>query len=717
MTAISLSLARPRTQRSERIRRRLGWWLQPHVSSGARDRRDVAILLVAVLIAVAPHSGHLPWWSTAFICLLWFWRAWLTITRQPPLGKIAMVPLLITATALVWLQHGSIVGHDAGVNLLVLLIALKLLELRTRRDLNLVVFLTFFVQVTVFLYTQDLLLALLTMCTTLLLFFVLLSINLAETDLTAGRKARLVLKVFAKSTPLILALFLLFPRLSSPLFAFAGYDSASSTGLSDSMSVGSINKLIQSEDIVLNASFDDPDKSPAHNAMYWRGPVLAYFDGRTWTGERRRAPNNIDPTLVEPDLSSAVDYTVILEAGQRNWVMALEVPQIVKNADFQFVLADDLQPLAASHLRKLERYHVHGYMKVRVGPFDQLDDRKRWLQLPPDFNPRTHEFAAELRKEIVDPSDPNPHSRDRELIKAVLNHFHRDGYQYTLSPPTLGHDSIDEFLFQTRLGFCEHYASAFVVLMRELGIPARVVTGYQGGELNEAGHYLTVRQLDAHAWAEVWLAGRGWVREDPTAAVSQVRIEHGETELANQLGLSRFGRPGTFLGWIGTWRMNWEALENLWNQAVLNFTADRQRSLISRMGVAPSWRNLAIVFAVTVTGLLVILAALSLHNREARDPLSQLVAQLRTRLAVAGLNMRASEGLSDLRRRVEPRLRPAHAEEASALLRALEDARYGRPAHELGSAELRRLRSRIRRFRPQLNPHPLPAAATQDGGD
>jgi protein-glutamine gamma-glutamyltransferase len=701
MTAIASSLARPHAPWSERIKRRLGWWLQPHVSSGARDRRDVGILLLAVLIAVAPHFWHLPWWSTAFICLLWFWRAWRTITRQPPLGRIAMVPLLATATALVWLQHGSILGHDAGVNLLVLLIALKLLELRTRRDLHLVVFLTFFVQITLFLYTQDVLLALLSMCTTLLLFFVLLSINLAEADFTAGRKARLVLKTFAKSAPLILALFLFFPRLTTPLFAFASYESTSSTGLSDTMSIGSINKLIESEEVALRAKFDGP--VPPQSRMYWRGPVLGYFDGRTWSGERRRAPEIIDPKLVAPVSSSAVDYTVTLEATQRNWVLALEVPQFVdSNNGFRFFLSNDLQPLADANLRERMQYHVRSYTDVRIGPLEPDAEPKQWLKLPENYNPRTLQFAADLRKQIVDPSERNPHAQDQALIDAVKKYFQRGGYQYTLSPPPLGRDSIDDFLFETKLGFCEHYASAFVVLMRAVGIPSRVVTGYQGGEINRFDGYLTVRQLDAHAWAEVWLPGQGWKRVDPTAWVSPVRIEHGETELATEYGLSRFGRPGTLLGWIGTWRMNWEAIENLWNQAVLNFTAERQRSLISRLGVEPSWRNLSIVFAVTITLLLVTLAALSLSNREVRDPLAQLVAQLRARLAATGLTAPPNEGLSDLRRRVGPRLRPPDAEEASALLQALEDVRYRRAATHVGAAELRHLRARIRRFRPQL---------------
>jgi protein-glutamine gamma-glutamyltransferase len=684
---------------SAKIRRRLRWWLQPQVSSGARDRRDVAILLVAVLLAVVPHFLHLPWWSTALFCVLWFWRAWLTIARRPPPGRFAMVPLLSTATALVWLQHDTIIGHEAGVNLLVLLMALKLLELRSRRDLNIVVFLAFFVQVTLFLYDQSLLVALLSIGTTLLLFFILLSINLAEVDLTAGRKVKLVLGMYLKSVPLTLALFLLFPRLQGPLFAFGSLVQGPSTGLSESMSPGSINRLIESDAVALRAQFAGPP--PRQNHLYWRGPVFGHFDGRTWSGHGNHVLTQIDPSLVRVDPASAIDYTVTMEPTQRNWVMALELPRMVDGAEFQYILSDDLQPLANASINTRVRYRARSYTSFTIGPLEPDSDLTQWLQLPLGYNPRTLQFASDLRNQIVDPSDRTGHDRDAALIDAVLNHFRRGGFHYTLRPPALGRDSIDEFLFDTRLGFCEHYAAAFVVLARALGIPARIVTGYQGGEINPVDGNLTVRQSDAHAWAEAWLPGRGWRRVDPTAVVSPVRIEQGEAELAVQYGLSRY-RAGTLLGWVGTWRMNWEALENLWNQAVLNYSADRQRSLISHLGVAPSWRNLSIVFALSITVLLVTLAALSLRHREVRDPLADLVAQLRTKLGLAGLNSPASEGLTDLRRRLSPKLRPAQVDEAAALLQALEDARYRHAGGALKHPDLRALRARVRRFRPVL---------------
>jgi transglutaminase-like putative cysteine protease len=701
MAAIPAPASRPPLRWSDRLRRGLAWWLQPQVSSGARDRRDVGILLVAVLIAVAPHFLHLPWWSIALICLLWFWRAWLTIARRPPPGRIAMVPLLATATVLVWLQHGSIVGHEAGVNLLVLLIALKLLELRGRRDLNLVVFLTFFVQITLFLYQQDLLVALLSICTTLLLFFILLSINLADTDLTAKRKSALVLGIFVKSLPLTIALFVLFPRLQVPLFAFARADMSSSTGLSDSMSPGSINRLIESDAVALRAKFNGQPPSP--DQLYWRGPVFGDFDGRTWSGHSRLAQNSIDRSRLIFDPKRGVDYTVTMEPTNRNWVLALELANSVTSDDFESILSTNLQQVSGNNFRDRVRYRVRSYPQFRVGPFKPDPELKQWLPLPPGYNPRTRQFAVDLRNQIVDPSDPDPHARDAAVVDAVLNHFRRGGYHYTLRPPLLGRDSIDDFLFETRLGFCEHYAAAFVVLMRAAEIPARVVTGYQGGEINPVDGNLTVRQSDAHAWAEVWLPSRGWTRVDPTAVVSPVRIEQGEAELASQYGLSRYRGAGGLFGWIGTFRMNWEAIENLWNQAVLSYSADRQRSFISQLGMAPSWRNLSIAFAVTITSLLLVLAAVTLRHREVRDPLSELVAQFRMRLELAGLSAPACEGLSDLKRRLAPRLRPAQAEEACALLQALEDARYRRASASLRPVELRALRARVRRFRPALN--------------
>ena len=698
MNGIATETARHGMAWREAFRRGLGGWLQPQVSSGARDRRDVTLLLLAVFLAVTPHFFHLPWWSSALVCVLWFWRAWLTLARRPAPGRFAMVPLVLCATSLVWLQHGSLIGHEAGVNLLVLLMGMKLLELRTRHDLNIVIFLTFFVQITVFLYDQGLLVALLSFCTTLLLFFILLSINLAETDLTAARKARLVLTMFAKAIPLIIALFVLFPRLPRPLWAYVGPESSSS-GLSDTMTPGSINRLIESDAVAFRAQFSGAAPSP--DRLYWRGPVFGHFDGRAWTAQNPQAANSLDMSKVRVDVSSATEYVVTLEPTHRNWIMALEFPMSIDGgAEFQPVVSDDLQPQADTLFMSRTRYRVRSYTSFRVGPLEPDPDLKQWLQLPPNYDPRTLQFAADLKNQILDPTETDPHARDVALVDAVINHFRRGGFRYTLQPPALGRDSIDDFLFGTRLGFCEHYASAFVFLMRAVGIPARVVTGYQGGEMNPVDGNLTVRQSDAHAWGEVWLPGRGWKRVDPTAVVSPVRIEQGQSELANRLGWSRYRGAGGIFGWVGVWRMNWEALENMWNQSVLNYSSDRQRALIAQFGMKPSWRSVTIAFSVTVTLLLVGLAALSLRHRRRRDPLAELVTLLRQKLIAAGLAAPPSEGLTELRQRLERWIAPGQRANAAALLAALQAARYAPSSAGVSASDIRRLRARIRRFRP-----------------
>jgi len=678
-------------------------WLRPEVSSGARDRRDVMVLLIAVSLSVAPHFTHLPWWSTALVVTLWFWRVWLTVARRPPPGRIAMLPLLAGACALVWLQHGTLMGHEAGVNLLVLLMGMKLLELRTKRDINIIVFLTFFVQITLFLYSQDLLLALMCVFTTLLLFFILLSTNLVETDLGAARKARLVLTMFVKAIPLIIALFLLFPRLPRPLWAYVGDESAAGTGLSDSMAPGSINHLIESDAVALRAHFEGAVPSPGR--LYWRGPVFGHFDGRTWTARTLSPLQPIEMSKVMIDPKSAVEYVVTLEPTQRNWILTLEMPMVIDGSPyFQTIVGEDLQPLANSVIRSRTRYRVRSYTNFVIGPTQAEPDLRTWLELPARFDPRTRQFAADLRIQVVSPSEPDPHARDAELVEAVLNHFRRGGFHYTLRPPALGRDSIDDFLFGTRLGFCEHYASAFVFLMRALDIPARVVTGYQGGEINPVDGNLTVRQSDAHAWAEVWLPGRGWKRVDPTAVVSPVRIEQGQAELASRMGWTRYRGAGGLFGWVGVWRMNWEALENLWNQSVLNYSFDRQRSLLLDLGLTPSWRNLTIAFGGTVTVLLFILGAFSLGHRRRSEPLARIVYRLREKLNSAGFPAPSSEGLTQLGQRLEPWLAPSQRTQAAQLLADLEAARYAPLSRRVKAADIRRLRARLRRFRPTPGP-------------
>ncbi|HEX7156777.1 MAG TPA: transglutaminase domain-containing protein, partial [Burkholderiaceae bacterium] len=277
-----------------------------------------------------------------------------------------------------------------------------------------------------------------------------------------------------------------------------------------------------------------------------------------------------------------------------------------------------------------------------------------------------------------------------------------DSYRYSLHPPALGRDTVDDLLFETRSGYCEHYASAFVVLMRALEIPARVVTGYQGGEINPVDGFLTVRQSDAHAWAEVWLERRGWVRVDPTAAIAPERIERGLDALSGS-DLAVLARRQGPLAWMRTWRPSWEALENAWNQWVMSYSSERQRSLLSWLGMMPSWQNLAILFGSTVSVLLLTLAAFSMRHRVERDPLADLVGRLRHKLEGAGIEIPPSAGPREIARRIDRRLEPGSLQEARSLLGALERARYAPPVARRGLPALRELRARVRHFRARPN--------------
>jgi len=672
--------------------------VQPQMSSAARERRDVLVLLLAIAFVVAPHFEHLAWWAIATFVALWSWRFWLTVAQRPAPGHLAMLPLLAAAALAVWLEHRTLLGRDAGVTFLLLLIALKLLELRARRDIFVVIFLAFFILLTQFLFDQGLPIALITVAAVILLFFVLVSVNLTDSDVPARQKLRLVGITVLKAIPLTVVLFVLFPRLSAPLWGLPSDAFSGTTGLSDSMSPGTISRLLESDQIAFRVRFEK--EPPGKNTLYWRGPVFGLFTGRAWAPPAERpAP----PLTAQADPASATDYTITLEPNQRDWLFALDLPltaPVDEKLRPRFNSAGQL--LAAGLVTQRVRYSIRSYTRYVMGLNESDLSLRDWVALPAGFNPRTLQFAAELRGRTPAAAG---RAGDVNLVNAVLDHFRRDGFVYTLRPPLLGRHSIDEFLFDTRQGYCEHYAAAFVVLMRALDIPARVVTGYQGGEVNPVDGFMTVRQSDAHAWAEVWLAERGWTRVDPTSVVAPLRIEQGAVEIARQAGLAvGLASPGagasTWIRWTLSIRFGWEALQNSWNQWVIAYSPERQRALLERLGLEPDWRMLGALLAISFVAILVALTYFSLRYRDMRDPLAQLFDRFRHRLLDAGLRVDFSLGPRALQAQIERRLAPAAGREAAAILSAFERWRYSRASHEVHAAHIRALRKAVRRFRP-----------------
>lgn len=673
----------------------------PQTSSAARERRDTLVLLLAVGLVVAPHFEHLAWWVIAVLVGLLAWRVWLTLAQRPLPGRLLMLPLLAAALAAVYLQFRTLVGQDAGVTLLLLLMALKLLEMRARRDIFVVIYLSFFILLTQFLYGQQLGVALLTIMSVIALFFVLLSVNLDGTDLPAGRKLRLVGVVMLKAVPLALALFVLFPRISGPLWGMPSDGAQGTTGLSNSMAPGAISRLLESGEIAFRVRFDGA--APSNDKLYWRGPVFGTFNGRAWSPLASRQLDAAALTI-EANPKSIVSYTVTLEPHRRDWLFALDAPEELPTLDqLQTRLTPEMQLLVNGVVSERLRYSMRSATDYRLGVRASSRELDDWLLLPRGFNPRTLQFADELRSRVAPSGASERADQDGELVRAVLAHFQRAGFNYTLSPPLLGRHSVDEFLFETRLGYCEHYASAFVFLMRALGVPARVVTGYQGGELNPVDGFMTVRQSDAHAWTEVWLVGRGWVRIDPTAVVAPLRIESGAAEIARRAGID-LPSMGSDLPWLRSLRFNWEAVQNSWNQWVLSYSGERQRALVERLGLAPSWESVAMLLAVSMSVLLIALAALSLRARTQRDPLGEAFQQLRDKLERAGVAASMSCGPRELYTRSKRALVPEDVAAAKRLLARYERIRYSRTAENLSRADVRAYRRRVRAFRPRPNP-------------
>ncbi len=658
----------------------------PQVSSAARERRDMLVLLLAVTFVVVPHFEHLVWWATSVVGLLLIWRAFLTVTQRPIPSRLLMLPLLLAASLAVYLQYRTVVGQQAGVTFLLLLMALKLLEMRARRDIFVVIFLSFFILLTQFLNGQEIHVAAMALLGVTALFFVLISVNLDETDLPAGRKFKMVGVTLLKAIPLTAVLFVLFPRISGPLWGTPGDASSGSTGLSNSMSPGTISRLLESTEIAFRVKFDGTP--PSNDKLYWRGPVFGTFNGRTWTPRSSEAK---DPSI-QGGSRSTVAYKVTLEPHNQPWLFALDAPAALPvTSEFTPRMTSDMRIVTNDLIRQRLRYEMRSFTTYRFNADASEAERRNWLDLPPTYNPRTLGLAEEVRTRS---------GNDADRVRATLDHLRRGGYEYTLSPPRLGRNSVDEFLFDTRQGYCEHYASAFVFLMRALDVPARVVTGYQGGELNPVDGFMTIRQSDAHAWSEVWLQGRGWVRVDPTAIVAPLRIDQGASEIARRAGIALPGGASSFT-WLRSIRFNWEAVQNSWNQWVLSYSQERQRDLVGLLGLTPNWESLSLMLAVLVTIVLAVMAMFSLRTRTERDPLGEAFRLMRDRLDRAGVSTAEHLGPRELYARSKRTLMPDDAKRARRLLSRIERMRYSRTSEGVARADIRALRRAIREFRPR----------------
>jgi len=594
-----------------------------------REARDTLFLLTVIAWVLGPQLGHLPAWCAALAAGVLAWRGWLAWHSRPLPGRWWLLGLLALTLGATLATHRTLLGRDAGVTLIVVLLALKTLELRARRDAFVVFFLGFFTMLTNFFYSQSLLTAAAMLVALLGLLAALVNAHLPVGQPPLSQALKTAAWMALLGAPIMAMLFVLFPRFA-PLWGIPSDAMTGRSGLSSSMEVGNVARLALDDSIALRLKFDGAP--PALADMYLRGPVLSRFDGREWRPLSSSRPGFAGRSGLRVG-GPAVAYEVTLEPSSRPWLFVLEAAaRAPELPGFEVRMTEDLQWLADRPITDLVRYRAESYPRFGHGPLSPrgqaLIDLQPYLALPADFNPRTLQLAAELRQATPD---------TQGLVQAALQRLREGGYTYTLEPGVTGRHSADEFWFDTKAGFCEHIASAFVVLMRAAGVPARVVTGYQGGQFNPVDGFWTVRQSDAHAWTEVWLAERGWARVDPTSAVAPGRTGTFR-RLAPPQGAVTAVLGNLSPGLATQLRHTWEALNNGWNQWVLNYTQGKQLDLLKRLGFAsPSWQDLGLLLIACLVAASLAGTGWSLWERRQHDPWLRLLARARQRLDDAGL--------------------------------------------------------------------------------
>jgi transglutaminase-like putative cysteine protease len=647
------------------------------------SRASIFAVCFCFLFSITPHFLHLPLWISGFVIIALVWRSLQNQGTIKALPKWIIVPLVLFGGIGVFAEYWTIVGRDAGLALLTVMTSLKFLESRSHRDLLILIFLCYFLIATHFLFSQSILTAGLMLATLLVITSTLVLINQRDDKISIVVGVKASARLIIMSIPLMLILFILVPRIPGPLWGLTNEQRGGITGLSDSMSPGKISQLIQSNEVAFRVSFKGD--IPAQSQLYWRGPVMALFDGSRWSQSKRSNINRLNITVFD----EPTEYTITLEPNGERWMLALDMPtQIVNGSQ----MTADFQLTAKKPINDLLRYTLQSNLRFRAG----LDEPEKYLQLtaqyPANQNLKTIALGQSLARQYDKPED---------IINHVLNRFRTQEYVYTLSPPALRGDTVDQFLFETQRGFCEHYAGSFALLMRAAGIPSRIVAGYQGGEYNELGDYLIVRQSDAHAWTEVWIKDKGWIRVDPTAAVSPDRIELGIDEaLPDEVSSFRIRNRNPL---FGSFLFSWDNLQNNWNNWVLNYDERKQSSFLQQLGLGienSSDMIFALVFMLlSVTGCYWLLGWY--RARPAKPAkLEQHFNRLLKKLAKLGFEKKPAEDSRAFLGRVEES-KLVQTTEIEVIIDLYNQIKYG-PVHtgeNTNRSDLKNLNSLINNFR------------------
>lgn len=656
-----------------------------HNSKGARetlDQQSFHWLAALVLLAQLPHYAHLPLWVS--ICGSAVVAIWMFAYRNPQ-GRLyrgvhrshvlAIVALL--GGAAVRLHYGYFLGRDPCVAMLFLLTACKFAETRHTKDASLLISLCGFLLLTQYFYSQTIMAALATLPAVVSLGGALQAITTRRHQPPPLIIVKSIAKLLLQGMPIAIALFVLFPRLPGPLWNLPA-DSQAQTGLSDSMTPGAISQLSQSSAVAFRVEFEEAIPPPQQR--YWRGPILPRFDGRTWSAARRLQPL-LNPPVASSGTNDSIAYTVTQQPNQQHWIFALEQatslplapgqskPGSTNNSyapspgqlPFRARFTADHQLITAKPLTRAVRYSMESRPSATL---QTSQTPAPGLTQIAGRNTETVRFALQQRQQS---------SSDLNYANRLLQWFNQEPFHYTLKPSLLGSAPVDEFLFSTRRGFCEHYASAFTLMMRAAGIPSRVVTGYLGGEMN--GDYMIVRQSDAHAWSEAWIDG-AWQRFDPTAAVSPSRVEQGIASMGSSEPVPALARRGA--GVLRQWQLKWDSVNHSWHRMVVEFDSASQNSLWKRTGLGkPSALHLVLA---TLT-IAAIWSLAMLYRLKPARPKQTAAAKLWSTICSDFANLGVPIGRTEGPRYYSQRLQsswPQQAGEIATLLDGIEQLRFGK---------------------------------------
>ncbi len=662
-----------------------------------RSPRWVArdLLMWVQLLVIVPYASHLSLWLVLLGVVTVLSQLSMVRPRLRLRGRFELfvqISLFVSGLAGIFLTYHTLLGVEAGVSFLLLCLIAKLLEVRARRDVYIVLTLSLFIVSASFLFSQDLQTTLLALLGVLGVLYAMI----AQNDDGQGRLRSLLL-LSGQAIPLMVILFLFFPRIP-PLWSVNLSAGQGQTGMSEVMSPGDIASLSQSTELAFRVFFAEGQR-PAKSELYWRGLVLSQFDGRAWTPQTGRDVQHLTawtgqalPAWVGQSLllprQDVFAYRVSMQPTQREWLFALNVSYAEPSAALGMTRHYTLQTREPIRLRRDIDFVHYRQAVLDVELPDEL--RQSSLQLPTQSNPQSRAFAQALLSKTG--GDPD------QYMRAVLAWIRQQNFVYTLQPPRLAGQRIDQFLFETRRGFCEHYSSAFTFLMRSAGIPARVVVGYQGGQLGRDGDSWEVRQMDAHAWSEVWLPKRGWVRVDPTAAVAPERIEQGMGQMTNDATLFGDGAAAQLryqqFKMLGQAREWMDYAGYLWQRDVVGFDQDKQANqLLKWFGLRSMTSQLLVMFGAFSSMVALIVLLLWWRRRHVWHVLDRPLIRLSKRLQRKGLQRLAHEGVLLWLQRVGKAT--GCTEHAKAVADCYQAARY---RYEDGSVEQLQLLRQMRQL-------------------